>query len=63
MSAEVELAGAFTNEEQLVHCIGELRAARTRFRVYSPITQNNSLRMLRIIARPFVALLCRVLRC
>jgi hypothetical protein len=37
MSAEVELVGALTDEEQLVHCIGELRAARTRFRVYSPI--------------------------
>jgi hypothetical protein len=37
MSAEVELVGALTDEEQLVHCIGELRAAPTRFRVYSPI--------------------------
>jgi len=37
MSAEVELVGAFTDEERLVHCIGELRAAGTQFRVYSPI--------------------------
>jgi hypothetical protein len=37
MSPEVELVGAFTDEESLVHCIGELRAAGTQFRVYSPI--------------------------
>jgi len=37
MSAEVELVGAFTDEKRLVHCIGELRAAGTQFRVYSPI--------------------------
>jgi hypothetical protein len=28
MNGEVELVGAFTNEEQLVHCIGELRSDR-----------------------------------
>jgi hypothetical protein len=37
MSAEVELVGAFTEEERLLHCIGELQAAKTRFRVFSPI--------------------------
>jgi Protein of unknown function (DUF3341) len=39
MSAEVELVGAFayTDEERLVHCIGQLQAAQTRFRVFSPI--------------------------
>ncbi len=37
MSGEVELVGAFADEEQLVHCIGQLRQARARFRVFSPI--------------------------
>ncbi len=37
MSGEVELVGAFADEEQLVHCIGQLRQAKARFRVYSPI--------------------------
>lgn len=37
MSAEVELVGAFTDEERLIHCIGQLRASQTRFRVFSPI--------------------------
>jgi hypothetical protein len=37
MSAEVELVGAFAEEERLIHCIGQLKAARTRFRVFSPI--------------------------
>jgi len=39
MSAEVELVGAFafTDEERLVHCIEQLQAAQTRFRVFSPI--------------------------
>ena len=39
MSAEVELVGAFpyTDEERLIHCIGQLQAAGTQFRVFSPI--------------------------
>ncbi|HVB79464.1 MAG TPA: DUF3341 domain-containing protein [Candidatus Binataceae bacterium] len=37
MSAEVELVGAFTDEERLIHCIGQLQAAQKRFRVFSPI--------------------------
>jgi Protein of unknown function (DUF3341) len=39
MSAEVELVGAFayTDEEKLIHCIGQLQAASTQFRVFSPI--------------------------
>jgi ActD protein len=37
MSAEVELVGAFGEEERLIHCIGQLKAAQTRFRVFSPI--------------------------
>jgi len=39
MSAEVELVGAFayTDEEKLIHCIEQLQAASTQFRVFSPI--------------------------
>ena len=37
MNGEVELVGAFTDEEQVVRCIGQLQAAQTRFRVFSPI--------------------------
>jgi hypothetical protein len=37
MNGEVELVGAFAGEEQLVHCIGQLRQAKARFRIYSPI--------------------------
>ncbi len=37
MSPEVELVGAFTNEESLLGCVERLRQARARFRVYSPI--------------------------
>lgn len=39
MSAEVELVGAFSEneEEELVHCIKQLRERKTRFRVFSPI--------------------------
>jgi hypothetical protein len=37
MSEEVELVGAFTDEEHLLHCVEHLRAARARMRVYSPI--------------------------
>jgi ActD protein len=41
MSAEVELVGAFADEERLVHCIGQLKAAQTRFRVFSPIPSHH----------------------
>ncbi len=37
MSAEVELVGAFPDEERLIHCVEQLQAAQTRFRVFSPI--------------------------
>lgn len=37
MNGQVELVGAFADEEQLVHCIGRLRDAKADFRVFSPI--------------------------